>query len=132
MYKSIIWNLIFTLLSVAPTTQASHVTRKSQPKMEHEGIYYFLSTLFGPDSKEILRKGILLHPNLWGGPCDPYAQVFLDKAGRPALRDSDTECPDDGLSSKVDFYPDRDVLAVALLDKTCEALVKEKKLEIFS
>lgn len=97
-----------------------------QPKMDHEGVYYFLTNLFGPQSKSVVKKNILLRPSLWGGPCDPYGQVYKNQDGKIQITDEERQCPDEGPSSKLDYYIERDVLAIVLLEKTCAELVNKE------
>ena len=75
----------------------------------------------------VYKKNILLRANLWGGPCDPYAQVYKLKNNKSSIEIEETECPDEGASAKLEFYIEGDVLALALLDKTCVELVENKE-----
>jgi|GEM_PF-6523187 len=121
---ALLWTAVFCLSANA---LGSDVIKRNRPKMDHESVYYFLVKQFGPASQALLKKNFLMRPNLWGGPCDPYGQVFLTKKGQGVLVDEETECPDEGMSSKLDFYVERDTLAILILDKTCEKLGQDEE-----
>lgn len=123
--KSIFIFVVFIFIS--NFNLASDAIKIRTPVMDHESIYYFLKNLFGPQSKSIIKKNILLRPNLWGGPCDLYSQVFTSgKNGKIKLLNDEAECPDEGASSKTEYYLEKDVQSFVILDKTCVKLVDNK------
>lgn len=81
---------------------------------------------FGPTSKETLDAEIWQKPHIFGYPCDPNEEIWIQKGlkreKKKQLFDDEVACPRGKSDARVKFFPTDDLIHRASMQRACKIL----------
>lgn len=90
-----------------------------------------LTEVFGPSTADITREDIFNKPHVFGGACDLYEQIRLEKSDVKAA-DPETVCPNGRGAFSAKPLGTANLLRVAHVTRVCRKLVADKKAMAFA
>jgi hypothetical protein len=125
----------FFWLSIAVTSPgvASNSVAKNLRLGDRIYISSVLTEIFGPQSKESVKKFVLSQPGVFGGPCDFYQQVRIAPRNKPeSLADPESFCPLGKFSFNLSMIGYSNMPRQAYVIRACENLTSQEQLVNFT
>lgn len=90
-----------------------------------------LTEVFGPSATDITKEDLFNKPHVFGGACDLYEQIRIEKSDVKAA-DPETVCPNGRGSFSAKHLGTANLLRVAHTTRVCRKLVADKKALAFA
>jgi hypothetical protein len=127
-----VWQKLFLFSLILLSFNVANAGSKAQLRLADRFLVIsILTEVFGPSVAEITREDIFNKPHVFGGACDLYEQIRIEKSDNKAA-DPETLCPNGRGAFSAKLLGTANLLRVAHTTRVCRKLVADKKAMAFA